>query len=101
MPRVMTVGRLAEAAGVKTSTVRYYEAVGLLPRAPRTTAGYRVFSDEMIRRMRVIRAAQQFGFPLRTVAEFLQVRGAGGEPCERVRDAGADMLVSLDAEIAS
>ena len=100
MERGLTVGRLAQAAGVKTSTIRYYEQLGLLPPPIRTAAGYRVFSQQAIRRLTLVRAAQQFGFSLRAIAGFFRVRDSGGKPCHDVRDAGRQMLNALDAEIA-
>ncbi len=101
MERELTVGRLALAGGVKASTVRYYEQLGLLPSPMRTPTGYRVFSQEAVRRLTVIRAAQQFGFSLRDIGAFFRVRDAGGKPCQQVRDAGQHMLSALENEIAT
>jgi DNA-binding transcriptional MerR regulator len=100
MERGLTVGRLAEAAGVKASTVRYYEELGLLPRATRTSSGYRVFPHHAVRRIALVRATQRLGFPLHDIAGFLRVRDSGGRPCQRVRAAGEQLLNTLDAEIA-
>jgi MerR family copper efflux transcriptional regulator len=101
MERGLSVGRLAEAAGVKASTVRYYEQLGLLPRAHRTAAGYRIFPADAARRIALIRTSQQFGFPLRDIAGFFRMRDAGETPCHHVRDAGRELLHTLDAEILS
>jgi MerR family copper efflux transcriptional regulator len=100
MERELTVGRLARATGVKTSTVRYYEQLGLLPHSIRTASGYRMFPHHAVRRMALVRAAQRFGFSLRDIAMFFRVRDSGGRPCQQVRDAGQHMLNTLDAEIA-
>jgi MerR family copper efflux transcriptional regulator len=100
MERRLTVGRLAEAAGVKASTVRYYEQLGLLPQATRTTTGYRMFPHHAVRRITLVRAAQRLGFALHEIAGFLRVRDSGGTPCQHVRDAGQQLLNTLDAEIA-
>lgn len=100
MERGLTVGRLAETAGVRASTVRYYEKLGLLPQATRTLTGYRVFPHHAARRITLVRAAQRLGFPLHDIAGFLRVRDSGGKPCQHVRDAGQRLLEALDAEIA-
>ena len=39
---VLTIGQLAKAAGVSTPTIRYYEEIGLLPKAGRSAAGQRM-----------------------------------------------------------
>jgi DNA-binding transcriptional MerR regulator len=100
MKGVMTIGQLAAAAQVKTATIRYYEQLGLLPRARRTPAGYREYSPGIVRRLAVIRNAQQFGFSLREIAAFLRVRDEGGTPCRNVRDAAEQMLADVEQQIA-
>src|SRR2546426_2547269 len=99
MSTLMTIGKLAEAAGVTAGTVRYYERSGLLRKPPRTAAGYRLYSADVIQRLAVIRSAQQFGFSLREIAAFLHTREAGGRPCQHVRDAAARLLTAVDAQI--
>jgi DNA-binding transcriptional MerR regulator/ubiquinone/menaquinone biosynthesis C-methylase UbiE len=96
----LTIGRIAAAAQVTPDTIRYYERRGLLPRADRTPAGYRVYSMAIVRRLAVIRNAQRFGFSLAEIAAFLQVRDKGGRPCETVRRAGARKLAAVDERIA-
>ncbi|MBI3698120.1 MAG: MerR family DNA-binding protein [Acidobacteria bacterium] len=66
-----TSGALARNAGVNIETVRYYERRGLLPKPPRTQSGYRLFSDDAVRRLRFIKRAQQIGFSLKEVKELL------------------------------
>lgn len=99
MTPALTVGAIAAAAGVRSSAVRYYDGLGLLPRSTRTPAGYRVFPAETVRRIAVIRAAQQLGFRLRDLAGFFHVRERGGRPCEDVRRAGEEALAALNADI--
>lgn len=66
-----TVSRLAREAGVKPSTIRYYERRRLLPMPRRTLAGYRVYTDDALRRLGFIKHAQGLGFSLREVQELL------------------------------
>src|SRR3954467_13471908 len=100
MSSVMTIGQLAGAAGVTPAPIRYYEQVGLLPKARRTPAGYREYSAQVVRRLAVIRNAQQLAFSLREIASFLPVRDAGGTPCRSVRDAEQKMLTGVEPQIA-
>jgi len=70
----MTIGALAERAGVNVQTVRYYERRGLLAAPQRTPSGYRVYSDDTLDRLRFIRRAQELGFTLTEIEELLVLR---------------------------
>ncbi|SHK33646.1 heavy metal-responsive transcriptional regulator [Rhodothermus profundi] len=85
MPRGLTRGELARRAGVRPSTIRYYEAQGLLPAPARTSRGYRIYTEEYVARLRFIRRAQALGFSLRTIRELLEVAAAGKETAAIVR----------------
>src|SRR5688572_19397085 len=74
-----TIGKLAKRAAVNTDCIRFYERQGLIAPARRTDSGYRLYTDEALRRVAVIRHAQRCGFSLAEIGELLQVRsGASG-----------------------
>lgn len=85
---------------MSVDTIRYYERMGLLPRPARRPNGYREFPDGAVPRLRVIRNAIRFGFPLQDIARFLKVRDAGGAPCDQVRAFGQKLLTQMDEKIA-
>ena len=68
----LTIGALANATGVPTSTIRYYERAGLLRPSARSESRYRLYSHEDLNRLRFIRAAQASGFVLDDVIELLR-----------------------------
>ena len=72
MAKELTIGELAKAVGVPTSTIRYYERAGLLKPSGRTASNYRLYSDESLHRLRFIRAAQASGFALEDVTALLR-----------------------------
>ncbi len=96
----LRIGQLAERAGVSPDLIRHYERLGLLPKAERTSGGYRQFSHAAIDRVQLIRSAVRVGFSLRQLAAFLGERQAGGAPCGKVRDAAERILASVDLQIA-
>ena len=53
----LTIGRLARESGINLETLRFYEREGLLPKAPRSASGYRLFSPDAVRRLRFIKRA--------------------------------------------
>ena len=100
MAPLLTIGKVAGAAGVSADTIRYYERLGLIPKALRSAAGYRQYPDGVVTRLALVRNAQHFGFSLREIAGFLRVREAGGKPCRDVRAAAQRMLDAADQQIA-
>lgn len=75
----LTIGQLAEAAGVHLETVRYYERRGLLPEPPRSAAGYRLYGLDDVDRLRLITRAKALGFTLREVGALLDDDARGPE----------------------
>lgn len=98
--RPLRIGEVARAAGVSVDTVRHYERIGVLRPAPRTGAGYRIYSPEAIDRVRLVRRALQFGFSLTELATFLRARDKGGAPCRAVRAAAQHIMERIEAQIA-
>ena len=66
-------GQVAAAAGVNVETLRYYERRGLLADPHRSPGGHRLYPEETVTVLRVIKAAQRLGFTLDEVAELLEV----------------------------
>ena len=74
----LTIGKLATAAEVGVDTVRFYERAGLLKRPQRTPAGYRLYSESDVARLRFIRRAKALGFSLDEIAELLRLNDGRG-----------------------
>ena len=67
---MLTIGELAERANVATSTLRFYEAEGLIA-STRTAGGQRRYHREVLRRVAFVRAAQRVGLTLDEIREAL------------------------------
>lgn len=91
------IGEIASRAGVSIDTVRYYERRELLPTAPRTANGYRVFASETIDRVLFIKQAQDLGFTLDEIATLLTTNGTSD--CLRVHDLLDTKVKELDARM--
>lgn len=81
---ILTIGQLGKAAGVPTSTIRFYERRGLLQPDVRSPSNYRGYSPATVERLAFIRSAQASGFALNDVAEMLALTAADGSPCDDV-----------------
>jgi DNA-binding transcriptional MerR regulator len=90
---------VAKLTGISPDTVRYYERNGLLPLAPRTAGGYRLFPRHALRRVKIIQRSLSLGFTVKELSAIFRERERGGRPCERVRQLGVEKLASLEKTI--
>lgn len=94
-----TIGQLARAAGVPTSTVRFYERRRLLRPDGRTEGNYRVYGPASFERLRFIRAAQANGFALEDIAALLSLRDGTTAPCKEVQTLVEQRLADLEKRV--
>jgi MerR family copper efflux transcriptional regulator len=90
---------LARLAGVSTDTLRYYERLRLLPAAPRSASGYRLFPAQALHRVRLIRGALAIGFSVRELPAIFAERDRGGAPCRRVRELARERLATVECSL--
>ena len=95
----MLAGDAAKALGIGVQTLHYYEREGLIPAPPRSEAGYRLYTPELVERVRFIRKAQALGLPLGEVREILRLAETGASPCGRVQCALEAKLREVDRRL--
>lgn len=95
----IAIGRLAEAAGCKVQTVRYYEQVGLLPRPERSGGNQRVYGQADINRLTFIRHARDLGFPIEAIRDLLSLSDRPDQPCEAADAIARTQLVQVERRI--
>lgn len=76
--------QLARETGCNLETIRYYEKVGLLPKAPRSANGYRVYSPELVQRLQFILGARDLGFAMAEIRSLLSLADKGEQTCAQV-----------------
>lgn len=67
----LTIGKLAQAAGVNIETIRYYQRRGLLVEPTKPMGGHRRYTSEQANRVRFIKRAQALGFTLTEISKLL------------------------------
>jgi MerR family copper efflux transcriptional regulator len=92
----MTISELSARSGVPTSTLRYYEAEGLVP-AGRASNGYRVYGPAAVDRLAFIAQAKHLDLPLSSVRELADAWES--EPCQSVRAKYRPMLAERAAQV--
>lgn len=96
----MLIGRVATRSGVSAKTIRYYEAIGLLPEPERHANGYRDYPEAILERLGFIRAAQASGFTLGEIREIIAFRDQGQRPCDHVRNLISRHAADVERRIA-
>lgn len=69
----LRISELAQGAGVSTSTVRYYERIGLVPAPKRTSSGYRDYEPAAQARLLFITRTKRLGLSLEDIAELITI----------------------------
>lgn len=99
MKTELRIGEVATRSGVSIDALRYYERRELLPAAPRTRSGYRMFSSETVDRVLFIKQAQELGFTLDEISKLLTTNETSD--CLKVHDLLDTKLTELDARMRS
>ena len=92
----MSIGEVAERAGVRPSALRYYESVGVLP-PPERVNGRRRYGGEVLEQLAVVRVAQQAGFTVAEIRALLHGFSADTPPSARWRALAREKLPEVEA----
>jgi len=95
----VTIGQLAKSVGVNIETVRYYERRKLLMPTARKPSGYRLYGEDVARRLRFIKNAQALGFTLEEIAGLLNLRVDSEARCGDVQRRAQAKLAKVEAKL--
>ena len=96
---MLSIGEVAERAGVAASALRYYERAGLIPKADRR-GGKRVYGEDIFDRLALIRVAKGAGFTVAEIQTLLSGFARRTPPGQRWRKLAQRKLDELEARIA-
>jgi DNA-binding transcriptional MerR regulator len=98
--RDLTIGELAQEAGCKVQTIRYYEENDILPKPVRTAGNQRRYSAAAVATLRFVRHARDLGFSLDDIRQFLAMSRRDNEPCAKADEIARGHLAEVRRKIA-
>jgi DNA-binding transcriptional MerR regulator len=96
---VLSIGDLARATGVKPTTIRWYEAEGLLPPPARTEGGHRAYGRTQLDRLGFIRHARELGFGLPAIRDLLSLADRPDADCAAVHAIATVQIDEIDSRL--
>jgi Cu(I)-responsive transcriptional regulator len=94
------ISQAAEASGVSAKMIRHYEDIGLIPRAGRTVAGYRLYREPDVHTLRFVRRARDLGFSMKEIGTLLGLWTNRRRASAEVKRLATRHIADLDAKIA-
>ena len=94
------IGRLTDLTGVKVTTIRYYESIGLLPEPPRSSGNRRLYGSAHLDCLTFIRRARDFGLGLEAIRDLLRLDGNRDQPCTTATHIAETHLAAIEHHIA-
>ena len=94
----LTMGHIAQAAGVNVETVRYYQRRGLVGLPPKRARGFRYYTSATTSRLRFIKRAQALGMSLKEVQRLLKLDSKGA--CKESRSLAVEKLALVESRLA-
>ena len=95
----MLIGELADAVGLPSQTIRFYERKGLLPAPERSANGYRIYEASALARLHFVQTAQAAGLTLAEIGSIIDLRDDGNVPCAHVATLIQSKLADVRARI--
>ena len=94
----MRISELADRVGVPTSTVRYYERIGLLGPAQRRSSGYRDYGEDQVTRLLFVSRARKMGLSCDQITDLMPIWG--GTNCGAAHERVGQLILHKQTEIA-
>ena len=84
---LIKIGDLAKEAGITTRTLRYYEELGMIDPVERSEGGFRLYSMDQLKKLKIIKNLKALDFELESIKEILTLKNRS--------DMGGDLAVKV------
>lgn len=95
----MNISQAAQATGLSSKTIRFYEQQGVIPAASRAANGYRYYDEQQLKMLRFIKRARDMGFSLEESRELLELSQNPQRTSASVKQKAELQIQRIDAQI--
>ncbi len=96
-----TIGKVAARLAVTADTLRYYEKNGLITPTSKTAAGYRLYNEDVVRRVRFIKQAQSCGLTLSDIRQLLTLKHSANFHCKHVHNLAIERRFKIKQKLTA
>ena len=95
----MNIGEVSKMADVNSKMVRRYEALGIIPKAGRTDAGYRQYSQNDVHVLQFVKHARELGFSMKDIKQLVSLWRNKSRPSSQVKSIAQKHAAELEAKL--
>lgn len=96
---LLSIGKVANRAGVSVETIRFYERKGLLAEPVRKESGYRQYAEDDIRKLVFIQHAKNLGFSLNEIKELMSIQSDSSATSREIKNMAENKLQDIEEKI--
>ena len=84
MTQKLTISTIAKEIGISVETIRYYQRIGLISQPEKPDSGYRIYDDEILKKLYFIKRAKKLGFSLKEISDIMLIGNKGCEETKKI-----------------
>ena len=96
---MISIVELSKRTKVKAPTIRYYEEMGLLAEAERTSGNQRRYDKAGLERLSFIRHARDLGFSIEAILSLIELQEHPDRSCQAATEIATSQLTDVRAKI--
>jgi MerR family mercuric resistance operon transcriptional regulator len=96
MSKKLTISTIAKEIEISVETIRYYERIGLISQPKKPDSGYRIYNDEILKKLYFIKRAKMLGFSLNEISDILAI---GNKGCKKTKEIASLKLQNVRNKI--
>lgn len=96
----MNIGDVAKLSGISSKMIRKYEEQGIIPKARRSTGGYRTYSENDVHILRFLKRARQLGFSMKDIKQLLNLWRNKSRTSKQVKSIAQKHIIELENKLA-